>query len=344
MTGPEDLIQPTPTPAPGRRPALIGALVGIMALAGTIVGVGAVAGAQGDSDPTPAPPADITTTNGIDDPTFDLDDEFVDEDWVAFDECLAEHLGDLWLDPGIGFDDQDIDFDLEEIDIDLDEIDFGDFDFGDEFDLDEFEDFQELDEETLQAWTDAEEACFDLLPDYAKADIEAWQPYEACIDEHLGDISDPWADGTEPTEAEWQAFDAAWQAANEACFDFLPEDAKAEAELWKAYDECLNDAGVLDHGFGLGSLVHVETADGLQLIEFGDEPGSVSISGDANGVTVSTEGGVTVFDEEALDAQWEAIDAAHEECERLLPDFFEDDDFEGDFPEFDDEFDDEFEG
>jgi len=149
------------SPSATRRAALTGAALGALALAGTVVGVGALAGAQ-----------DTPPTDGA--------------EWAAFDECLADHLGELWIEPEIvEFDDGDLAA-LESVVI-----------------------------------------------------------------------------GT--------------------------------------------------------SVVHIESPDGFQVIEFGDSPATVTITGDADGLDVTTDGDVIVVDEEALEAEWETFDEAHEACEDQLP-------------------------
>ena len=310
----DELTEPAPIgPAPNRRRnVLLGAVLGATALAGTVVGVGAIAGAQDSPSTESATGAAPAEADG--DHT-DGDWGFVDEDWAAFDECMADQLGDLWIEPEIeilggDFDGLDLgEFDPEEFEGDLEEF-FGDL----EGDLDEF--FED----------------FEALPEIDAAEIAAWEPFEECIDSQIGDLPDPWVDGEEPTDEEWEAYDGAWMAAEEACADLMPEEARAEMEAWEAFDQCLADAGVLDdamfdEGVEFGPVVHVESGDGFQIVEFGDVPGSVTISGDASGVTVSTDGGVTVLDETALDAEWEAFDAAHEECEKHLPEGLIDDGF-----------------
>lgn len=268
-----------------RRNVLVGAVIGAAALAGTVVGVGAVAGAQ-DSPSTSSEQAAVSTAQAeADDFTFD---DFADTDWEAFDECISDQLGTF-------------------------EETFDDFDLP------------ELDDATIEAWDAADRACEEFLPEDIKAEIAAWEPYEQCIDDQLGDLPDPWVDGEEPTDTAWQAYDEAFEAADEACSELLPEETRAEMEAFEAFDQCLTDAGVFDDGAVFGPVVHVETGDGLQIVEFGEVTGSVTITGDVNGIIVDTDGGVELLDEATLDAEWEAFDAAHEQCEQLLPEeLFED--------------------
>ncbi len=235
----DEMLEPTPAPTAktgNRRSVMLGAVLGAVALAGTIVGVSTVAGAQ--DEPTETESAEAAESEGHD---FAGDIFFDDEEWEAFDQCIDEQLGDF------------------------EESDFT----------------------------------------------------------------------TEPTDEEWAAIEAAWDAADAACSDLLPEEAKAEMEAWEAFDDCLADAGVLDEDFG--AMVHIESGDGFQVAQFGDATGSVTITGDANGVSVTTDGGVTLLDEAALDAEWEAIDAAHSACEEFLPEDLFDEEIFFDDGLFDDE-------
>jgi hypothetical protein len=284
---------PTPPRPTSKRSALLGAVLGMTALAGTIVGVGAIASAQ--DEPIPESSAEPVADDG-DGATSML----FDADFEAFEACMAEQLGDLWLEPEVMFGELD--------DLELDEVELLPFE---EVPFDEFDE---------QAFVDAEQACNDLLPEEVKAEIEAWRPYEECIDGRLGDLPDPWEEGdTEPDEAAWESFDAAWEAADAACRDLLPAEAQAEMAAWDAFDECLTDAGVFDDEFDVASTVHIETGDGFQVVEFGAVDGSVTISGTDGDLTVVASGGATVIDEDALDARWAEFDEAHAACEELLP-------------------------
>ena len=280
---------PTPAAAPetsSKRTAFIGAMVGMAALAGTIVGVGAIANAQDDTEPTAAvESAAADDTDEGEDRDLDADtSDLFDPDFVAFEECMAEQLGDLWIEPEF---------------------------MADELPKDE------------QKFIDADAVCSEFLPEDVKAEIEAWRPYEECVDNQVGDLDDTWVNGSEPSDADWEAYDAAREAADQACRDLLPADVQAEMAVWDEFDQCLNDAGVGDdEAFGLSSI-HIETGDGFQVAEFGDENGSVTISGTAGNLSVTSDGGVTILDEAAMDAQWEEIDAAHEACEQLLPEEFQ---------------------
>jgi len=328
---PTELLEDLPTPVPAapasKRSAFVGAILGMTALAGTIVGVSSIAGAQDD----PAPESTIEPVAESDsDEGTDSDDEHegtsaqfdVDIDFEAFEACMTDRLGDLWTEPEIFFD-EDLPFDEESVEIA------------------EFESFSPADE---QRFTDAEAACEELLPEDVKAEIEAWRPYEECIDGQIGDLDDPWAEGDEPSEADWEAHDAAWEAADDACRDLLPAEAQAEMAAWDAFDDCLRDAGVFDEGFEGSSAVHIETGDGFQIAEFGDTSGSVTITGTDGDLTVTATGGVALLDEATLDAQWEAFDAAHVACEDALPDDLEDSFGFGEFEvEMFEDFDEEYE-
>ncbi len=285
--------QPEPSKTGGfnrRRTALIGAVLGATLLAGTVAAIGSVAGAQ--DEPT------------VSDTPAPVDDDPVDdEQWAAFDQCMSDQLGDIWTEP----------VDLETADLpDPSEADFAAFDA-------------------------AEQACESALPAEVQAEIAAWAPYEECIDAQIAAnpalaLDDAKFDtdfGADKTDAEWEALDAAWTAADDACADLLPEEAKAEMAAFEAFDQCLADAGITDD-FDSGPMVHIDGLDQFQVVEFGDVPGSVTITGDANGISVTTDGGVSVLDEAALDAEWEAYDAAEASCEALLPaDFFGDEFVDG---------------
>ena len=288
MDSPEELTDPTPvSPRSNRHRALVGAVVGMMALAGTIIGLGAVADAADNGDPLTtlaaetegAAAGDAEALMAVFDPDFD------EEAWQAHEQCMADQLGDLRVEPDVFFS-------------------------GDE---------PPFSENNEAVWEAADEACFDLLPQEIKDDIAAWQPYDDCIDGQVTELDvHPWVD-EEQSEAEWDAVETAWQAADEACRGHLPDHVQAQMAAFDAFDQCLTDAGVFDEGFELGAVVYVETPDGFQVVEFGGTEGSVTISGTADSVTVTSKGGATVLDEAALEAQWSEIDAAHEACEQLLP-------------------------
>ncbi len=307
---PENPETETPEPSPEaaaptrrRTSVLGGALLGAIALTASVVGVSAIASAQDDPEVDEAEAAEVEEMSdedldGVEISFFDdgdldegdLDgeimiDEFDDPAWAAFDECITNAIGDDA---------------------------FGEVD----------EDTELTDEqwEALEAqFEQAEQACEDLLPEDVKNEIAAWQPYEECIDGQLGeqdfDEDSELTDAAEISEEQWEALEAQWIAADEACFDLLPESAKAEAEAFKAYDQCLTDAGF---GDDMGSaIVYVEDGETGQSIQFGESTGTVTITGDANGVSIATDGDVSVIDDEAFEAAFEA-------CDELLPeDLFE---------------------
>ena len=168
-------------------------------------------------------------------------------------------------------------------------------------------------------------------------DDAAWAAFDQCLSDALGPIDEDGFEDIELTDDEWEALEAQWIAAEDACFDLLPEDAKAEAEAFQAYDDCLTDAGL---GDDMGAAIYVEDGETGQSIQFGEDGGTVTITGDATGVTVTTDGDVSVLDDAAFEAAFEA-------CDELLPDdifdfeeFDEFDDFEDDEVKEDDESDD----
>lgn len=152
-------------------------------------------------------------------------------------------------------------------------------------------------------------------------DDAAWAAFDQCLSDALGPIDEDGFEDTELTDDEWEALEAQWIAAEDACFDLLPEDAKAEAEAFQAYDDCLADAGL---GDDMGAAIYVEDGETGQSIQFGEDGGTVTITGDATGVSVTTDGDVSVLDDAAFEAAFEA-------CDELLPDdLFDFDDFEDD--------------
>lgn len=175
-----------------------------------------------------------------------------------------------------------------------------------------------------------------------ETDDRAWAAFDECFDTAVEDpafgakVFDEATESeaeAELTEAQWKALETQWQAAEDACFDLLPEDAKAAAEAFKAFDTCLADAGLIDDTDA--AVVHVEDAETGQFIQFGELTGSVTITNDASGLSIVTDGDVTVIDHTALEAVYET-------CEQMLPadlyEFDEDDDW---FDDEDDWFDDE---
>ena len=187
------------------------------------------------------------------------------------------------------------------------------------------EDFQAFDDclteqlgdlDADRQWEAAEAACENLLPEDIKAETLAFRPFEECIDTEIGEEPDFEAD---LTDADWEAFDQAFADAEAACKGLLPADALAEYEAFEAFEQCLSDngAGFDDHDMGNGVFIEGEP---FSQVVFGDEPGTVTITGTASGnLDVSVSGGATLLDESALEAQWEAEEAAYSSCENLLP-------------------------
>lgn len=311
---------PLPSPQPpqtsrefadgsSRRGALLaGAVIGVAALAASILGVSVLVGAQNDPslDDKPALLDDEPVGDEFDDgefedgmdddePSGDTDDDmFADErsdeemledeaEWAAFDDCI---------DSALGLSGHDSDSDLTDEQWDALEAQFD----------------------------DAEQQCLDVLPEDVKAEWAAFAPYEECIDEQLAGVEFPDKDESELTDEEVAGLDATWEAADAACFDLLPEDVKADEAAFAAYDTCLADAGFDEEAWS-GGHVYVESDDDGQSIVFGDAPATVTITSDGTGVSVATSGDVSILgDTEA--------EAAFESCDDLLP-------------ELDDEFDDE---
>lgn len=284
----------------GRRPAALGAIVGVAALTAAVIGVSAVAGASSDDDPSLAErtalvaavgdPAEASPAGGDASGTSMLSP--FDDEFRAHSDCMTEQLGDRWLMPM-----------APEIELDPDGV----------------EPF-EFDEDAERRYREADETCFPLLPLEVRESIEAMQPYEDCLDDALAGVEDPFLDGDELTDADWEAYDEAFRAAEEGCRDELPEDVRAEFEAIDAFHDCLEENGAFDDaGFAATPMVHIETGDGFQVAEFGEVEGSVTISGTADGLFVEAEGGVILLDEGAMEEQFEALDAAHEACEALLP-------------------------
>lgn len=290
--GTNDTESPNHSPeTPSRRRAGMptGALLVAMALTAAVVGISAVAGAQDSSTDRRKATVEMAKTTST-----ELDDTTVmledDEAWAAFDRCLSDALGPI---------DEDGIKDTELTDEDWEAL--------------------EVQFETAEA------SCEEFLPDDVKSEIAAFQPFDDCIDAQLGDKTIK--DETELTDDEWEALEVQWVAAGDACFELLPKEAKAEA--FKAYDDCLADAGL---GDDMGAVVYVEDGEIGQSIQFGEDGGTVTITGDATGVSVTTDGDVSVLDDAAFEAAFEA-------CDELLTEDISDVDEFDDFNE-DDESDD----
>ncbi|MGI9641153.1 MAG: hypothetical protein ACR2N9_00070, partial [Acidimicrobiia bacterium] len=138
----------------------------------------------------------------------------------------------------------------------------------------------------------------------------AFELFEACLDEALGEV------GFEGDEA---GLDEAFEAAEVACEELLPDEVRAEIAAFEPFEACLDEAesGVdaIDSG-----IVWLDTIDGSQAIQFGDAPGTVTLTGNAMGIEIASSSGVSLLDEAALDELFGAHDAAFEACEQLLPD------------------------
>jgi hypothetical protein len=275
-------IAAAPADGPTRRRTSVlgGALLGAIALTTSLVGVSAIASAQDDPEVDEGEAAEVAEMSDedldgveiidVDDADLDGEIELDDPAWAAFDECITNALGDDT--------------------------------FGEAAEDTELTDEQW---EALEAqFEQAEQACEDLLPEDVKNEIAAWKPYEECIDGQLGELDID--EDTELSDADFEALEAQWAAADEACFDLLPESAKADAEAFEAYDQCLTDAGFNDD---MGAVVYVEDGETGQSIQFGESTGTVTITGDASGVSIATDGDVSVIDDDAFEA-----------CDELLPD------------------------
>ena len=305
---------PAPKPSARRRGVLSGALLGAVALTASVVGVSAIASAQDDPEVDEPDTVEVEEMSDedldgaeiieLDDAGLDGEIMFDDVDdpaWAAFDECITNALGPI---------DEDAETDLTD------------------------EQWEALESQ----FDEAETACEDLLPEDVKAEIAAWQPFEECIDAQIGEIDmGEFDEAMELSDEELTALDDAWAAADEACFDLMPEDAKADAEAFTAYEQCLTDAGFGDDS---GTVVYVEDGETGQSIQFGESTGTVTITGDSSGVSVATDGDVSVIDDSAFEACDELLpEDVFEYDEALEMDLDEGDFDEGDFDEgdFDDE-------
>ncbi|MEM9519105.1 MAG: hypothetical protein AAGA37_07300 [Actinomycetota bacterium] len=282
---------PIPEPEPGLAPPqrthrsmLGGAVLGVVALTASVVGISAIAGAQDEPE--------VDTDNTMELGDDEMGDEIAlesedDAVWAAFDQCIDEAFSALEISE---------DPDGEALESELSEEQFG----------------------------AAEKACEDLLPEEIKAELAAWQPFEDCVDgqiESLGLDEEDAKEGEaiDVEDAELAGMEEQWEAIEAACKDLLPEDVKAQADAFTAYEDCLADAGVSEE---LATAVYVEDGERGQSIAFGEAGGSVTVTGDSNGVSVETNGDVSVIDDEAFES-------AFESCEQLLPqDMFDDEGIE----------------
>ena len=168
----------------------------------------------------------------------------------------------------------------------------------------------------------------DMMIEGLEFDDEAWAAFDECLTGQLGDLDEDGLEEQELTDEQWEALEQQFEDAEKACEDLLPEEAKAEIAAFEAFDQCLADAGLPGED-DFGTVVYVEDGETGQSIQFGDTPGTVTITGDANGVSVATEGGVSVIDDAAFEAAFAA-------CDDLLPEGLDDAD-EIEFDEDEDE-------
>lgn len=137
-------------------------------------------------------------------------------------------------------------------------------------------------------------------------------------------------------------------AAEEECEALLPQDVQddiaADNAAFADYDACIDglfeDAGIdveameLEGGeieafeADFGQSVAIADGEDYSWVDFGDGDGSVTITKTGDDITVTTTGDVDVqsFDDEGLDADFEAFDNALESCDNMLPEGFEFDD------------------
>ena len=278
--------EPTPDrPATRRRTLLAAAAAGAGVTVAGVLALGALAGAQDDGPDasTEAPPAaESEVFGGV------LGDE---ADWAAFDGCMSAELGDEWGGGLGGFAVEVEELIPAELEAELEGL------------------FEELDEGGLGGVIEGFRSGEFELPDLDELPLEEF----TFDDLDLGEL--PAFDG--------EAM-ARFEAAHDACATFLPGELQEGMAAFEAFDECLQDQlgarGVpFDGGFEPGAAVHVESPDGFEMLEFGEGPGTVTITGDADGVVVETEGDVTSRSGADLEAEWESFDDAHEACEQLLP-------------------------
>ncbi len=194
----------------------------------------------------------------------------------------------------------------------------------------------------------------DAVIDGAGLDDADFEAHWACVDEviapyegELDDIDDDVIE-LEPTDAEWEAIEAALSECDELLPAEVLEQFELENEAFEAYDQCLADNGVAVEEFegdlddldeaelAAGAVVFLEDGDSSTIVGFGDGDGSVTVTQQGGEITVATDGDVTA---ESFD--WGELDAAYETCEQHLPEEL----FEGEWDDdhHDDDHDDEFE-
>lgn len=158
-------------------------------------------------------------------------------------------------------------------------------------------------------------------------DDPAWEAWSRCLDEQLG--FDPDSDAVEVDLADEQ-----FQVADDACIDLLPAEATIEMEAWDAFDTCLSEqlgdlggpGGMFGDGVFSGSvMIDAPNGDDVSFssYDFGRGDGSIEVVKVGSDVSVGVTGDVITFDDEAFEAEMEAIDEAWDDadaaCGELLP-------------------------
>ena len=121
-------------------------------------------------------------------------------------------------------------------------------------------------------------------------------------------------------------FGELFDKAGEACTSLIPADLEEEFAAWAAFDECLGEQLGIDGGFALPAIgsvtVDIPSEDGFDfaIYDFGEGDGSITIVKNGDGVSVSTDGDVSEFDDFSLGEMDEEFEAAHEACAEFLPD------------------------
>ena len=116
-------------------------------------------------------------------------------------------------------------------------------------------------------------------------------------------------------DAELEAFDAIFESADETCSAELPEGLRAELaaqdEEWEAFELCLGgqfealEVESTDEVHGIETGVWVSDGDSESFVIFGDDAGSVTISGNVEDLTIDGSG-VEVLEGDELDALFDA--------------------------------------
>ena len=289
--------EPTPDhPAPRRRTLIAAAAAGAGVTVAGVLALGAFASAQDDGPDATAEADPAAEAPPADDPADEVFGGVLgdDGDWAAFDECMTTELGDEWG-GGIG----GLATEIEEL-------------VPDDLEAEIEGLLEELDEEGLDG----------MLERFGSGELELPSLDELPLEEfHFGDIDGSMLGGHLFDDEAMARFDAA----HEACATHLPDEIQEGMAAFEAFDRCLEEQlgeGALsfDGGFGFsGTAVHVEGPDGFEMHEFGENPGTVTITGTADGVVVETDGDITSSTEADLEAEWERFDEAHEACEQHLP-------------------------